>query len=98
MAVAGTWDVSIKTPMGDQKGTFAVVPQGDAFTGQFSSPLGDLPVSGRITGETLTWQMGITTPMALTLDCEATATGDTLTGTVTAGMFGAMPLAGVRKG
>ena len=98
MAVAGTWDVSIKTPMGDQKGTFAVVPQGDAFTGRFSSPLGELPVSGQVAGDKLTWQMAITMPMSLTLDCEATVTGDTLSGTVTAGMFGAMPLAGVRKG
>jgi len=32
----------------------------------------------------------------MTLDCEATIDGDTLTGNVNAGAFGAMPVSGTR--
>jgi hypothetical protein len=42
--------------------------------------------------------MNMTVPMPMTLDCEATVNGDQLTGTVNAGAFGAMPLAGHREG
>ena len=40
----------------------------------------------------------MTVPMPMTLDCEATAEGDTLTGTVGAGAFGSFPLNGKRTG
>ena len=99
MGVAGTYDIAVKTPMGDQKGTLTVVPEGDSWSGQVAGALGQVPITGgRIAGDTLTWQMGIATPMNLSLDCEATVNGDRLSGTVKAGVFGAMALEGVRVG
>ena len=53
---------------------------------------------GKIDGNTLTWKMDMTVPMPLTLEATATIDGDTLTGTVNAGAFGAMPMTGSRKG
>jgi len=98
MGVAGTYDIAVKTPMGDQKGTLTVVPEGDGWSGHLAGALGQVPITGgRIAGDTLTWQMGITTPMNLSLDCEATVTGDTLSGNVKAGVFGSMPLEGTRS-
>ena len=38
----------------------------------------------------------MTVPMPMTLDCEATVNGDTLSGTVGAGAFGSFPLSGTR--
>ena len=49
-------------------------------------------------GDKLTWKLDITVPMPMTLDGEATVDGDTITGTVTAGAFGAFPLTGTRVG
>jgi len=99
MAVAGTYDVTVKTPLGDQKGQLTVVPEGDGWSGQLSGALGQVPITGgRVAGDTLTWQMSITTPMPLSLDCEATVSGDRLSGTVKAGAFGSMALEGVRQG
>jgi hypothetical protein len=40
----------------------------------------------------------MTVPMPMTLDCEATIDGDTLTGTVGAGAFGSFPMSGTRVG
>jgi hypothetical protein len=97
MSVAGTYNTVVKSPMGDQTGTFTVVADGDAFTGQMAGGMGSMDVvDGKIDGNTLTWKMNMVVPMPMTLDCEATVDGDSLTGAVNAGAFGAMPLSGTR--
>ena len=98
MSVAGTYKTVVKSPMGDQTGTFTVVPDGDTFTGSLVGSLGSMDIAGgSINGNTLTWTMNMVVPMPMTLDCEATIDGDTLTGSVNAGAFGAMPLSGTRE-
>lgn len=99
MSVAGTYKSVVKSPMGDQTGTFTVVlGEGDTFTGSLIGSLGSMDVvDGKIAGDTLTWKMNMTVPMPMTLDCEATVDGDQLTGSVNAGAFGAMPLTGQRE-
>lgn len=97
MSAEGTWNVTVKSPMGPQSGTMTVAIAGDSFTGTLSTPMGTMPVeNGRVSGDTLTWTMAMTAPMAMTLEAEATVTGDDLTGAVKAGAFGSMPLSGTR--
>lgn len=97
MSVAGTWNTVVKSPMGDQSGTLTVVVDGDSFTGQMAGGMGSMDVvDGKVAGDTLTWKMNMVVPMPMTLDCEATVDGDTITGAVNAGAFGAMPLSGTR--
>ncbi|MEC9066821.1 MULTISPECIES: hypothetical protein [Pelagerythrobacter] len=101
MSVGGTYDCVTKTPMGEQKSTFTVVPSDDGttFTGQNAGTLGSMDVKdGKIDGNTLTWKMDMTVPMPMTLEGKATVEGDQLTGTVNAGAFGAMPMTGQRTG
>lgn len=99
MGVAGTYDVSVKTPMGEQKGTLTVIPDGDGFSGELASPMGQAAITGgTIAGDTLRWKMQISVPMSLALDCEATVSGDVISGRVKAGVFGSMPLEGTRAG
>ncbi|MBA4764021.1 hypothetical protein [Qipengyuania huizhouensis] len=101
MSVAGTYDTVVKSPMGDQKGTFTVVPgdDGNTFTGSMAGGMGSMDVKdGKINGDELTWAMDMTVPMPMTLNCKATVNGDQLTGTVNAGAFGDMPLTGERQG
>lgn len=100
MSVAGTYDTAVKSPMGEQKGTFTVNDCGDGtFTGSMSGGMGSMDVEdGKIDGNTLTWKMNMMVPMPMTLDCEATVEGDTMTGTVGAGAFGKMPLSGTKTG
>ncbi|HMP57301.1 MAG TPA: hypothetical protein PKD92_12115 [Novosphingobium sp.] len=98
MSVSGTYDVSIKTPMGDQKGTLSVNADGDGFSGSVSSAMmGSMDIAGgKVSGNTLTWTMDMKVPMPMTLECEATVDGDAISGTIKAGMFGAMALSGAR--
>lgn len=98
MSVSGTYDLVIKTPMGDQKAKFTVNATGDSFTGNISSDMmGSMDIEdGKVAGDTLTWQMAMKVPMPMDLDCEARVDGDAISGTVKAGMFGSMDMSGTR--
>lgn len=99
MSVAGTYDCLTDTPLGKQKGVLTVVPgEGDTFAGEISGDLGSMKISdGRIDGQTLSWNMKMTMPMPMDLECAATVEGDYLAGTVKAGMFGSMTLTGKKR-
>ncbi|MFM5917377.1 MAG: hypothetical protein ACKOOL_07580 [Novosphingobium sp.] len=98
MSVAGTYECVTKTPMGDQKSDVTIVVDGDTFTGTNAGAMGSMTMdNGKIDGNTLTWTMNMTVPMPMTLEGTATVDGDTLSGTVKAGAFGAFPISGTRK-
>lgn len=94
--VDGTFDVTVKSPLGDQKSTLTVKSEGNTFTGTNSGGMGSSDISGEVDGDTLTWKQQMTVPMPMTLDMKATVAGDTITGTVGAGAFGSFPLSGTR--
>lgn len=95
--VDGTWDIVVKSPLGDQKSTLTVKSDGDTFTGTNAGAMGSVEVNnGKVDGNTISWSMSVTVPMPLTLDGTATIDGDTITGSVAAGAFGSFPLSGAR--
>lgn len=96
-AVDGTWDTIVKSPLGDQKATLTVKTDGNGWTGSQSGAMGSIDITdGTLDGDTIRWTMSITVPMPMQLTCEAKAEGDTLTGSVGAGAFGAFPMTGTR--
>ena len=98
MSVSGNYNVTTRTPMGDQEGTFVVNAEGNSFTGSISSGMmGSMDITdGKVDGNTLTWSMKMTSPMPMNLTCEATVDGDTITGKIDTGAFGAMEVSGTR--
>ncbi|MEQ1550946.1 hypothetical protein [Sphingorhabdus sp.] len=97
-AVDGDWEVTVKSPMGDQKSVLTINSSGDSFTGKMQGSLGSMDIAnGSVSGNTLSWKMDMTVPMPMTLDCTATVDGDSITGEVKAGAFGSMPVSGTRK-
>jgi hypothetical protein len=94
--VDGSYDCVVKSPLGDQKMTISVTGQGSTFTGTASGGMGSADISGELSGNTISWKQAISVPMPMTLDCQATVEGDTLTGSVGAGAFGSFPLSGTR--
>ncbi|MEO0591931.1 MAG: hypothetical protein AAFZ11_15430 [Pseudomonadota bacterium] len=67
------------------------------FSGKMEGGMGAMDIeSGTVDGDTIRWSMDMTVPMPMKLECEATVDGDTITGSVNAGAFGAMPLTGTR--
>jgi len=98
MSVAGSYECVTKTPMGDQKSVLTVNVSGDSWTGTNAGAQGSLDVyDGKVDGNTLTWKMNMTVPMPMTREGTATVDGDSITGSVKAGMFGSMPLSGTRQ-
>ena len=95
---AGKWDCLVKSPLGEQKSTLTVNDNGDGtWTGTNAGAMGALDCdNGKIDGNTITWTMDMKVPMPMTLECEATIEGDTITGGVKAGMFGTSPMTGTR--
>ena len=98
MSVEGTYNTTVKSPMGDQKGTLTVnCGDGNAWSGSMAGGMGSMDITnGTVDGNTLHWTMDMTVPMPMKLTCEATIDGDALTGKVNAGAFGDMPLTGER--
>lgn len=94
----GAYDCVTKSPMGEQKSVFTVQVDGNSFTGRNEGAMGALDIEdGQVDGNTLTWKMNMTSPMPMTLTGKATIEGDTITGTITAPMFGGMAMNGTRK-
>jgi hypothetical protein len=97
MSVAGSYDCVVKSPMGDQKSILTVNVDGDSWTGTNAGAQGSLDCeNGKVDGNTITWTMDMKVPMPMTLEGTATVDGDTITGSVKAGMFGSMAMSGTR--
>jgi hypothetical protein len=97
MSVAGSYDCVVKSPMGDQKSILTVNVDGDSWTGTNAGAQGSLACeNGKVDGNILTWTMDMKVPMPMTLEGTATVDGDTITGSVKAGMFGSMAMSGTR--
>ncbi|MFW2831030.1 hypothetical protein [Sphingomonas sp. ID0503] len=97
-AADGSWACSAKTPVGAQDFTLTVRVEGDRFSGEVSGALGSKRIAdGRVEGDDLRWEMEVSSPMKVRLDCEASVEGDRIDGVVKAGWYGTYPLTGVRK-
>jgi hypothetical protein len=97
MSVDGAWTITIKSPMGDMTGALALKAEGGALTGTQTAQGATVPiVDGAINGDVLTWSASVTSPMPMKLAFTGTVSGDSISGTVKAGAFGAFPFAGGR--
>ena len=96
MSADGKWNITINTPMGAQELTADITTSGDTFVGKTEGRMGAGEVSGKVSGNTLTWNTDITQPMPMTLNFEATVDGDKMTGNVKLGAFGNAALTGAR--
>ena len=96
--VDGQWECVTRTPMGAQESVLTINADGGSFSGSNVGALGSIDIEGgKVDGDTLTWEMEISTPFPMKLSARATVTGDRIEGMVDAGMMGAMPMSGTRK-
>lgn len=98
MAVEGTWDLSISTPIGRITAVVELRRQDGVLTGTAHGageevPLGDVALDG----DRLTWKQSITRPLRLNLAFAVTVDGDSLTGTSKAGRLPASKVTGRRR-
>jgi hypothetical protein len=98
MSLLGTWDVTIKTPIG----SLAVVYE---FTEAVGVQSGSATLKAEtvaldaltVTGPRVTWRQSITKPMRLNLDFDVVVDGDHLSGHSRAGRLPRSTVSGTRR-
>ena len=97
MAVDGTWNLTMQTPMGERIASLVASAQGGKLTGKQSAEGNNTDIfDGTVNGNELPWKISITNPMPLTLQFTGTVDGDNMSGKMSAGALGSWPFSGTR--
>ena len=99
MAIDGTYNITIHTPMGDQEAKLTLKTDGSTLTGNSESAMAGISEieDGKVNGNELTWTENVKTPMGpFTLNVTVTVEGDKISGEVNT-PFGPSPLEGSRE-
>src|SRR5437773_4061695 len=87
--VAGDWDVTIVSPQGPNTTRLSLKQDAEKLNGMFKSPMGELAVTGSVTGSDV--KIGFTIDLqgqSLDITLNGKATGATMAGTAVFGQFG----------
>jgi len=97
MAVDGTWNLTMETPMGERRSKLTLKSSGGTLTGTQEAEGNTTDIfEGTVNGDDASWKVSITNPMPLTLTFNGSVSGDTLNGQADTGMFGSFPFQGTR--
>jgi hypothetical protein len=97
MSVAGTWNLTIDTPMGKQNAVLTLEDTPSGVTGVASADGESMPLENlAVDGQRVTFKQAITKPMKLTVNFDLAVDGDTIAGKAKAGMFPAAKVTGSR--
>jgi hypothetical protein len=81
MSIAGTWNLVIKTPIGQQRVALELTDENGTLSGVARGPQETVPlVDLALEGDRLTWAQSITKPLRLNLVFDVSVTGNSLTG------------------
>jgi hypothetical protein len=95
VTILGTWDVTIKTPIGSLAVEYAFAATGGVATLRGDTvALRDIAIDG----QRVTWRQSITKPMRLNLDFDVHVDGDRLHGHSRAGRLPRSVVTGTRRG
>jgi hypothetical protein len=90
MAVDGTYNITMNTPMGARPATLTLATDGPALSGAFSSERGEQKLdSGEVSGDDVKFSMMFAGAMGdMKLDFAGKVDGDSIGGSVQFGAFG----------
>ncbi|HTB09741.1 MAG TPA: hypothetical protein VK704_08040 [Acidimicrobiales bacterium] len=94
---AGLWNATLYTPIGEMSATFDIHDDNGVITGTSSNGKETVEILDAVaTGNKLTWNMKVTTPMKLTLKFDMEFDGDSMEGTSKAGILPSSRVVGTR--
>jgi hypothetical protein len=97
MAVDGSWNITMSTPMGERNATLAVKSSGGTLTGTQGADGNSGEIfDGTVNGDDVAWKLSITNPMPLTLSFTGKVAGDSISGEMGIGPMGSFPFKGTR--
>src|ERR1035438_3106813 len=89
MAVDGSWNIVMSTPMGERNATLTVKSAGGTLTGtQGAEGQSGEIFDGTVAGDDVAWKISITNPMPLTLAFTGKVSGDSMSGEMGIGPMG----------
>ena len=98
MSIAGTYEVTVKTPVGEQNGLLTLIVEGNSLNGTLVNPKGSSDFAGgTVNGNEVQFTTKIKTPMGkLKAQVTGKVEGDTFTGTAKLPL-GSAQITGSRK-
>jgi hypothetical protein len=97
MAVDGTWNLTMSTPMGERNATLSLKSSGGTITGTQGADGNSTEIfDGTVNGDDVAWKVSITNPMPLTLDFSGKVAGNSISGEMGIGPMGSFPFTGTR--
>jgi hypothetical protein len=97
-SILGTWDLSLKTPIGTLNAVYVFAEAGGTLTGTASTKSETVPLTTIAgDGSHVTWRQSVTRPMRLNLDFDVTVDGQTLSGHSRAGRLPRTAVTGHRR-
>ena len=97
MAVDGTWNITMSTPMGERNAPLTLKNAGGVLTGTMAAEGNSAEIfDGKANGDDVSWKVSITSPMPLTLEFTGKVSGDSISGEMGIGPMGSFPFTGTR--
>lgn len=96
-AIDGTWEVTVNSPMGQQKIDMDLRTSGGVLSGTMTGAMGSAPIAGTADGDSFAFATAITTPFPINIEVSGSAEGEALKGQVKTQGFGTFPMTGVKK-
>ncbi|WFE61292.1 hypothetical protein [Micromonospora sp. WMMD712] len=98
LPILGSWDVSLKTPIGTLRATYVFTEADGVITGTASTTSETVPLTAVVCdGSRVTWQQSVTRPMRLNLDFDVVVDDQTLSGHSRAGRLPRTAVTGIRR-
>ncbi|MGW4893056.1 hypothetical protein ACWEQL_12455 [Kitasatospora sp. NPDC004240] len=98
MSVEGTWNLSVRTPIGTIRAVVELRERDGVLAGTARGTGEEVPLREIARdGDRLTWKQSITKPVRLNLAFDVTVDGDTLRGTSKAGRLPSSKVTGERR-
>jgi hypothetical protein len=97
MAVDGSWNLVMTTPMGERNATLNLTSAGATLTGTQGADGNSTEIfDGTVNGDDVAWKVSITNPMPLTLEFTGKVAGNSMSGEMGIGPMGSFPFTGSR--
>ena len=90
------WHITVDTPVGQQRGSLSCASPGSAALAAYSEA-GELALqNGTAQDNELSWELQLSRPIPMTIECQARIHGDTIQGTAMVAAFGDITFTGTR--
>lgn len=95
MAIDGTYNIEMDTPMGKMEQKFILTTKGNVLNAKVESQMGSQEATGKVDGNKFSWESDVESPMGkMHITCNGIVDGKNISGEIKVGDFGSTPFKG----